>query len=204
MTAVDLKQSLKSLYTAPSEPQLVDVPPRQYLMIDGKGDPNTSEAFMAAVPALYTLAYGLRAALKATEGVAYKVMPMEGLWWLPEGDDFDDSDRTNWFWTLMISLPDGVDAALFEQARDAAKRKKRDLPLDGVRIETLHEGLSAQIMHTGPFADEPETLAKLDAFITAQGLAYRGKHHEIYLSDFQRTAPAKLKTILRHPVERPG
>jgi hypothetical protein len=182
---------------------LVDVPPRQYLMIDGTGDPNTSEAFMVAVPSLYTLAYGLRAALKAAAGVAYKVMPLEGLWWVPEGQDYDQGDRSNWFWTLMISLPDTVDASLFEKARDAAKRKKRDLPLDVVRIETLHEGLSAQIMHTGPFADEPATLAKLDAFITAQGCGYRGKHHEIYLNDFQRTAPEKLKTILRHPVERP-
>lgn len=203
MTAVDLKQGLKSLYSAATQPQLVDVPPRKYLMIDGVGDPNTSEAFMAAVPSLYTLAYSLRAALKAGEGIAYKVMPLEGLWWVPDWQDFDNADRSNWFWTLMISLPDAVDTALFEQAYGSAKRRKPDLPLDNIRLETLHEGLSAQILHVGPFADEPATLERLDTFIKGQGYSYTGKHHEIYLSDFQRTAPEKLKTILRHPVERP-
>lgn len=201
MTAVDLKQNLKALYGALPQPQFVDVPPRKYLMIDGRGDPNTSQAFQEAVPSLYTMAYSLRAAVKAVEGVAYKVMPLEGLWWVPEGQDYDQGDRSNWFWTLMISLPDTVDTSLFEKARDASMAKKRDLPINSVRMETLHEGLSAQIMHIGPFADEPATLAKLYAFIDAQGCGYRGKHHEIYLSDFQRTAPEKLRTIIRHPVE---
>ena len=202
MTTVDLKQSLKSIYTSTTTPQLVEVPPRSYLMIDGRGDPNTSEAFIVAVPSLYTLAYGLRAALKAAKGIAYKVMPQEGLWWVPDGEHFDNADRSNWFWTMMISLPDAVDVSLFEQARDTAKRKKPNLPLDDVRIDTLHEGMAAQILHIGPFADEPATIAKLDAFITVQGFGYRGKHHEIYLSDFQRAAPEKLRTIIRYPVAR--
>jgi hypothetical protein len=202
VTAVDLKQNLKSLYTATATPQIVDVPPRQYLMIDGIGDPNTSEAFMAAIPTLYTLAYGLRAILKASQGVAYKVMPLEGQWWVPDLNDFDYVDRSNWQWTLMISLPEDATSEMFDVARQTAKRKKPDLPLNNVRLETLHEGLSAQILHIGPFADEPASIERLNAFIKGQGYSYAGKHHEIYLSDFQRAAPEKLKTIIRYPVER--
>jgi hypothetical protein len=200
--AIDLKQSLKALYSASPQPQLVDVPPRKYLMIDGTGDPNTSDAFMAAVPSLYTLAYSLRAALKAAEGVAYKVMPLEGLWWVSDLKDFDYGDKSNWQWTLMISLPENTTSEMFDAARQTAKRKKPDLPLNSVRLETLNEGLSAQILHVGPFANEPATIERLDAFIQGQGYSYAGKHHEIYLSDFQRAAPEKLKTIIRYPVAR--
>jgi hypothetical protein len=202
VTAVDLKQNLKSLYSAASHPQLVDVPPRKYLMIDGTGDPNTSGAFMTAIPTLYTLAYGLRAILKASQGVAYKVMPLEGRWWVPDLKHFDYGDRSNWQWTLMISLPEDATSEMFDAARQTAKRKKPDLPLNSVRLETLNEGLSAQILHVGPFANEPATIERLDAFIQAQGYSYAGKHHEIYLSDFQRAAPEKLKTIIRYPVAR--
>lgn len=202
MTAVDLKQNLKSLYTAAATPQLVEVPPRFYLMIDGRGDPNTATQYKEAVAALYTLAYGIRAEIKTAQGVAYKVMPLEGLWWVDEISAFRYDDKSNWKWTMMISLPDAVDSAQFERARSAAQRKKPTLPLNQVRLETLDEGLSAQILHVGPFADEPATIAKLDAFIAAQGCHHAGKHHEIYLSDFQRAAPEKLKTIIRHPVER--
>ena len=157
---------------------------------------------MVAVPSLYTLAYGLRAILKTSQGVAYKVMPLEGQWWVPDLKDFDYGDRSNWQWTLMISLPEDATREMLDVARQTAKRKKPDLPLNNVRLETLHEGLSAQILHVGPFADEPATIERLDAFIQGQGYSYAGKHHEVYLSDFQRAAPEKLKTIIRYPVAR--
>ena len=202
MTTVDLKQSLKSLYSANVMPQVIEVPARNYLMIDGTGDPNSSLVFAAAVSSLYTLAYGIRAQLKDSSGIAYKVMPLEGQWWVPDLKDFDYGDKSNWQWTLMISVPDEATQAMFDTAHQTAKRKKPDLPLNSVRFEMLHEGLSAQILHVGPFADEPATIERLDAFIKSQGYSYRGKHHEIYLSDFQRAAPEKLQTIIRHPVER--
>lgn len=202
MTTVDLKQNLKSLYTAAVSPQVVEVPPRQYLMIDGAGDPNTSPQFAIAVSGLYTLAYGIRAQLKKEQGVAYKVMPLEGQWWVTDLNDFDYGDKSNWLWTLMISLPDEATKDMFDTARQTARRKKPDLPLDNVRLEVLDEGLCAQILHVGPFADEPATIAKLEAFIKEQGFVYAGKHHEIYLSDFQRAAPEKLKTVVRYPVQK--
>lgn len=202
MTTVDLKQNLKSLYTAAVSPQVVEVPPRQYLMIDGAGDPNTSPQFAIAVSSLYTLAYGIRAQLKKEQGVAYKVMPLEGQWWVADLNDFDYGDKSNWLWTLMISLPDEATKDMFDTARQTARRKKPDLPLDNVRLEVLDEGLCAQILHVGPFADEPATIAKLEAFIKEQGFVYAGKHHEIYLSDFQRAAPEKLKTVVRYPVQK--
>lgn len=202
MTTVDLKQNLKSLYTAAVSPQVVEVPPRQYLMIDGAGDPNTSPQFAIAVSSLYTLAYGIRAQLKKEQGVAYKVMPLEGQWWVADLNDFDYGDKSNWLWTLMISLPDEATKDMFDTARQTARRKKPDLPLDNVRLEVLDEGLCAQILHVGPFANEPATIAKLEAFIKEQGFVYAGKHHEIYLSDFQRAAPEKLKTVVRYPVQK--
>src|SRR5690606_33330417 len=107
--------------------------------------------------------------LKNTQGVAYKVMPLEGQWWVQDINEFDYGDKSNWEWTMMISLPDEVTGAMFDAARQSAKRKKPGLPLDRVRLETLDEGLSVQILHIGPFADEPATIAKVDAFIAAQG-----------------------------------
>jgi hypothetical protein len=202
MTPVDLQQNLKSLYSAARTPQLIEVPPRPYLMIDGHGDPNTAPQYKAAVAVLYALAYGIRAEIKTAQGVAYKVMPLEGLWWVDDIESFRYDDKSNWQWTLMISLPEAATSGMFEKARDTAQRKKPALPLDRVRLEALNEGLSAQILHVGPFADEPATIATLDAFIVSQGCAHAGKHHEIYLSDFQRAAPEKLRTIIRHPVVR--
>lgn len=201
METIDLKTTEKALYTAKAEPQLVDVPPRRFLAIDGSGDPNTAERYKLAVPALFTLAYGLRAAMKA-QGTVYTVMPLEGLWWVPAGQQFDYDDKSNWEWTLLIRQQDAADTAMLDEARRAARRKKPELPLEDVRLTTLDEGVSAQILHVGPFADEPATVARLNAFIAAQGCVYNGHHHEIYLSDFNRTLPEKLRTIIRYPVRR--
>lgn len=205
MTAkIDLKQVLKHLY-APSAKQvsLVDVPPMNYLMIDGQGDPNTSQAFQDAVQTLYPMAYGLSNALKAQE-LAYTVMPLEGLWWMDDYslDFYANKDRA--FWTLMILQPEQVTAELVERVREEVRKKKQPPALDKLRFERYHEGLSVQIMHHGAFDDEPPTVARLTAYMEEHGYEVAGNHHEIYLSDFRRVEPAKLKTVIRYPVRRVG
>ena len=202
METVDLKQFDKTLYTASATSvQCIDVPPRPYLMVDGGGDPNTSVAYKERVAALFTLAYGLRAAIKSAASTAYTVMPLEGLWWVRAGESFSYADKSNWEWTLLIRQPDSVNDALLSEVKSAALRKKGLPALHDVRLEIFREGLALQILHIGPFSTEPATVALLDAYGSEHGYAMSGKHHEIYLNDFQRVAPEKLRTIIRHPVK---
>ncbi|MEV6965927.1 GyrI-like domain-containing protein [Hamadaea sp. NPDC051192] len=169
-------------------PELVDLAEQEFLMVDGRGDPD-GPGYAEAVAALYKPAYALRFALKRA-GVDRKVAPLEGRWWSDDLADFAaGGDRSRWNWTMMIGLP--------------AEAAELDVPLaEGVRRERFTEGLSAQALHVGPYATEPETLDVLHAFITEQGYAIDGEHHEIYLSDPRRTKPERLKTILRYPVRR--
>ncbi len=201
METIDFKKQYRALYSAPQgTPAIVDVPPLQYLMVDGSGDPNTSPRFPECMSGLYPVAYTLRFAIKAEEEVAYSVMPLQGLWWLPDGD-FDFSAKDRWIWTLMIMQPDYVTEERFEAARESAKQKQ-PLPIfDELRLEVYEEGLAAQIMHIGPYADEAPNIEKLHAFIHEQGYTLRGKHHEIYIGDPNRSAPEKLRTIIRQPIE---
>lgn len=201
METIDFKKEYRELYSAPkTEPVIVDVPPLQYLMADGSGNPNTSPRFPKIMAGLYPVAYTLRFAIKADEQVAYSVMPLQGLWWLPD-EDFDFSVKDRWLWTLMIMQPDYVTEERFAAALETA-RKKEPLPIfDELRLEVYEEGRAAQIMHIGPYADEAPTIEKLHAFIHDQGYKLRGKHHEIYIGDPNRSAPEKLKTIIRQPIE---
>jgi hypothetical protein len=179
----------------------VDVPPMLFLAIDGTGDPNTAPAYKAAVEALFAVAYGLKFHYKkGAPSFDYKVMPLEGLWWPPEGEDYSPERKDRLSWTMLIRQPDEVTGDRFEEVRRQVARKKELPALADLRLERLHEGRAAQIMHIGPFDDEGPTVEVLNAFIAAHGGTLHGKHHEIYLSDLTRTAPAKLKTILRHPV----
>ncbi|HKZ30334.1 MAG TPA: GyrI-like domain-containing protein [Acidimicrobiia bacterium] len=201
METIDFKKKHRALYTAPKDtPVIVEVPPLQYVMVDGSGNPNTSPRFQECMSGLYPMAYTLRFAIKAEEQVAYSVMPLQGLWWLP-GDEFDFSVKDRWIWTLMIMQPDYVTADRFEAARKSVKKKDPLTVFDELRLEVYDEGLSAQIMHIGPYADEAPTIEKLHAFIRNNGHARRGKHHEIYVGDPNRSAPEKLKTIIRQPIE---
>ena len=201
LETIDFKKEYRELYSAPKGvPGMVDVPPLQYLMVDGSGNPNTSPRFQEAMSGLYPVAYTLRFAIKADEQVAYSVMPLQGLWWLPDGE-FDFSLKDRWIWTLMIMQPDYVTEDRFEAARESAKNKE-PLPIfDELRLEVYEEGLAAQIMHIGPYADEAPNIERLHTFIHESGYSLRGKHHEIYLGDPNRSAPEKLKTIIRQPVE---
>jgi len=198
---VDDKREFRQLYAPGLEPAIVEVPEMTFLMVDGTGDPNTSPAFQAAVEALYAASYGLKFAIKrAPSGIDHVVMPLEGLWHVPGETGYPENGADAWSWTLMIKQPDEVTQELAAEAiHDAAVRK----PLPAatrLRLERFEEGRAAQILYVGPFDAEPPTIERLMDFIRAQGHAPTGRHHEIYLSDPSRTAPEKLKTIIRHPI----
>ena len=203
MEKLDLKKTLKYLYQ-PSAKDFgsVDVPAMNFLMIDGTGNPNTAPAYAEAMQALYTLAYTLKFKIKKELGVDYPVMPSEGLWWMDDMREFSPLRKDEWKWTMMIMQPEVVTPPLFEQSRGEAVSKKGFPGLDRLRLERFHEGLSAQIMYFGAYADEGPTIARLHQFIHAGGFALTGKHHEIYLGDPRRSAPEKLRTIIRQPMKK--
>lgn len=184
---------------------LIDVPPLSYFMIDGAGAPE-GDAYIAAIEALYTLAYGARFHGK-TMGHEEKVGPLEGLWWAEDYTAFTDGRRDEWLWTMMIRKPSWLDAETLEQLRGAAiaKRKKKPATAEAVaRVEmrVLEEGRCLQALHIGPYSEEAPLIARMhDEEMPAQGLVATGKHHEIYLSDPRRVAPEKLKTLIRQPVK---
>jgi hypothetical protein len=205
--AVDLKKTLDAYQAKNGVFRIVEIPPMRYLMIDGAGDPNSSPEYAHAVTALFSLAYTLKFASRKQLGIDTVVMPLEGQWHAPDMASFTTHrDKSAWFWTLMIMVPEHVTDEMFAAAVDAVAKKKDASPrLSSVRIETLDEGLCVQTLHIGSYDDEAPVLADLhDRFIPEQGLAMRGLHHEIYLSDARRVEPAKLRTILRQPVSRVG
>jgi hypothetical protein len=205
MSKVDLKKDLKALYASgasATDPALIEVPRLHYLMIDGEGDPNTSQAYQDALGALYSVAYTMKFDRKhRSVEPDFTVMPLEGLWWMKDDSDFDQTAKDDWAWTAMIVQPEFIAPAEVERAVGLAAEKKPLQALEQIRLEALEEGLSGQILHIGPYADEAPTIERLHAFISDEGRRPRGRHHEIYLSDPRRTAPEKLKTIIRQPVE---
>jgi hypothetical protein len=200
MEKLDLSKELKHLYR-PSKKKVtaVDVPPLKFLMIDGEGAPE-GEEYAAALSALYPVAYTLKFASKAL-GKDFKVMPLEGLWWADDMAAFTETNKDAWKWTAMILVPDLITKAMVDDAKRQAQEKKGNPAIARVRLETYHEGPSAQIMYIGPYSDEDETIDRIHQFIEEEGHQLRGKHHEIYLSDPNRTAPEKLKTVIRQPYE---
>lgn len=199
---LDLTKTYKTLF-APSakEPAIVTVPPFNFLMLDGKGDPNLNPAYQGVVEALYQFSYTLKFAIKKAGGVDYKVMPLEGLWWAEDMTDFTAGRRDDWLWTMLILQPEPVTPEWVEKARALLLAKKDSSPLcEMVRFETYDEGLSVQLMHIGPYAAEGPNIARMHAFAHEKGCHLRGKHHEIYLSDPRRAAPEKMKTVLRQPI----
>ncbi|WP_277208701.1 GyrI-like domain-containing protein [Isoptericola croceus] len=200
MASIDLKKTYREHYTARTTPSRVAVPPRPYLLVDGAGDPNTSPVYRGCVETLYPLAYAVRSAIKDATGDAYTVMPLEGLWWSDDISRFSVEAKGDWLWTLMICLPD-ASAALDVPELVARVTGERALPAGNqVRYEHYGDGEAAQVLHRGPYATEAPTVEALHAFIAAEGLALRGRHHEIYLSDPRRVAPERMRTIIRQPV----
>lgn len=196
-----MKKELKELYGAKKKPQLLDVPSLNFVMIDGTGDPNHNERFQAAINILYGLSYTIKFDLKkAKVGPEYTVMPLEGLWWLKGGREFEMGERDEWIWTLMIAQPEHIMEEYYLAAKEKVIRKDPSLPVQESRFETFTEGRCAQILHIGSYATEPESIKIMHDFMTKEGLRQCGKHHEIYMSDPRRTSPEKLRTIIRHPV----
>ena len=201
---IDLTKDLKGLYFPSAKaPVLVEVAPMSYLMLDGSGPPGTLQ-YQAIVSALYSLSYTLKFAVKKQQGIDYGVLPLEGQWWAPEGQEFRMDARDNWQWTMMIRQPEWITAELIEAARAQVIKKlggtAAATEAARARLEVLDEGLAAQILHIGPYDAEPPVIQRLHEFVAEQGYRLRGKHHEIYMGDPNRTAPEKLKTVLRHPV----
>jgi|TARA_B100002003_G_scaffold178086_1_gene165967 hypothetical protein len=199
---IDYKKELKHLYRPSAKKvEAVDVPRMNFLMIDGKGDPNTSQEFKDAIGVLYPLSYTLKFMIKKGGiGVDYGVLPLEGLWWADDMSSFVDDRREHWQWTLMIMQPELVTEQMVQEANAQVLKKKNPVSLPLVRFESFEEGKVAQILHVGPFSEEGPSVEKVHAFIEESGSQRRGKHHEIYLSDIRRAAADNWKTIIRQPM----
>jgi hypothetical protein len=202
MAKKDYKIVYKALYNPGKDPEVVDVPEFNFLMIDGTGDPNTAQSYQDAVGALYKLAYAIRFHMRDAHGLDFGVMPLEGLWWVDDLADFSYDDKSGWHWTMMIMQPEGVTEAIVEALRQEVQEKHNPPRLDEIRFEAYHEGPSVQMMHHGPYADEPPNVDRMHAFMAEQGLEPHMKHHEIYLKDPNRSQPENLLTVLRHPVRK--
>jgi hypothetical protein len=203
MAKIDYKKEWKHLYNPPkTEFTIVDVPRMKFLMVDGHGDPNKAQEYQDAIEALYGVAYKMKFISKKTLERDYVVPPLEGLWWAEDMETFStERDKSQWDWTMMIMTPEWVTVDIFANAVEQVRKTKNPGSLDKVRLEQYHEGLSVQIMHVGSFDDEGPVLAEMHSeFIPGNGYIENGKHHEIYLSDFRRVSPEKLKTVLRQPV----
>ena len=202
MTTTTEGNRVDRLYRATTTPRLVQVPPLRFLCLDGHGDPNTSPAYAAAVQALYSVSYAAKFAVKKSGGPDFKVSPLEGLWWAEDLSTFLTGDKSEWDWTVMLRQPDAVTDALFARLADEVGAKKSMPTARELRLITFEEGAAAQVLHVGPYATEAPTIVRLHQFIQEQGFAFDGhrhKHHEIYLGDPRRSAPDRLRTIIRQP-----
>lgn len=207
----DPKKEIDSYRAKRGEFRILDVPAMSYLMVDGHGDPNSSPEYAEALQALYPVAYALKFASKAA-GRDYVVPPLEGLWWAEDMDAFTVArDKSAWDWTMMILVPDWLGETEVAAAVGAVEAKGARAPegppgrLGDVRFATLTEGRCVQTLHVGPFDAEAAVLEEMHhRFIPANGLELTGTHHEVYLSDPRRTAPEKLRTLLRQPVRAAG
>lgn len=209
MKSMDYKKEFKDLYLPKETPSLVEVPPMNFIMVDGAGDPNNNRDFETAVELLYGLSYSIKMSKmkgRQPEGYfEYVVPPLEGLWWIDDGC-FSFDIRDNWKWTLMIRQPEFVTQEVFEWACRELNHKKPEMAVLKARLGIINEGLCVQAMHIGPYSTEPATIAKMDLYMKANGLQDSlengGKHHEIYLSDPRKGKTENLKTVLRHPVRQ--
>jgi hypothetical protein len=202
MEIIDFRLKYKSIY----QPKvgIVEfglIPPMKFLMIDGHGNPNTSQDYADSVSALYSIAYTLKFKIKKTRAIDYNLLALEGLWWGDDMNLFSTETKDQWKWTMMIAQPDFIAQADITAAIDEAGRKKPNPALARIRFEVFDEGQCVQIMHIGPYAAEKPNIDLLHQAIADKGYKRSGKHHEIYLGDPRKSAPEKLKTIIRQPYE---
>lgn len=202
-TKIDFRKSRRELFSAPTANFVtIEVPELSYLMIDAAGDPNTTRSYKEAIETLYPVAYAIKFASKLKLGRDYVVPPLEALWWADDMDDFIRRRKDRWLWTTMIMLPDWIPAEMTSDCIETVRSTKRPPAISKLRIGTLAEGRSLQVLHVGAYDDEGPVLARMHhEFMPANGLTFNGSHHEIYLSDARKTSPDKLKTILRQPVK---
>ncbi len=207
MDRLDLRKHFRHLYQPSAKRvEVVDVPELKFAMVDGAIEPDcapgSSLAFQQAIEALYGISFTLKFPSKerSEDPIDYSVMPLEALWWA-EDSQFDILQPGNWGWTAMIMQPEHVTDSMFEDALVKLRKKRPSPALDRLRFGAFHEALCMQTMHIGPYSDEPATLARMEAFARENGYVLCGRHHEIYLGDPRRSAPEKLRTILRHPIQ---
>lgn len=205
---LDLRKQYKEFYLpAAKEVVVVDVPQFLFVALDGRVEagvrPGDSAAFLEGMSAMYGVGYGLRfmSKLRPENPIDFTVMAVEGLWDRESGDRFDFDWREPSLYTLLMMQPNHITVEMFEQAVSDTKAKKANPALDRIRLERWREGPSVQIMHIGPYADEPTTLEKMETFADEHGYEFHGRHHEIYIRDPTRSKPENLKTVLRHPVK---
>jgi hypothetical protein len=203
MAKKDLSKELQELYfPSAKEVVLVDVPKMNFLMIDGKGNPNTCPDYPQAIEALYGVCYTMKFTFEKGHPIhAARVMPLESQWWTKSGLDLNLS-KDEWNWTAMIMQPEVITRQAVEAAIEELRKKKNPAALPKLRFESFDEGRSVQIMHIGPYSAEKPTIERMHSFAAEQGYKLRGKHHEIYLGDPRKTKPEKLKTVVRQPVEK--
>lgn len=217
---MDYKKEFKDLYQPKQKPMMIEVPAMQFIMVDGVGNPNDIVGqYKAAVEALYGLSYTIKMSKMGNnkpEGYyEYIVPPLEGLWWLMDDKNFNFDNlkqKSNYCWTSMIRQPEFVTNEVFDWAIQQLARKKPQLDTSKVRLESLQEGLCVQMLHIGPFDEEPKTIKIMERYISENGfesaisdVLVDGKirrHHEIYMGDPRKIEPAKMKTVLRYPVKK--
>jgi len=206
---IDFKKEQKDLYHPKTTPAVIDVPEMVFIMVDGTGNPNTSEEYKSAVEILYGLSYAIKMSkMSGNQPVGYfeyVVPPLEGLWWLADGSEEWYKDKNKYCWTSMIRQPEFVTADVFEAAKTSLAEKKPHLDTSRARLEKFTEGFCVQAMHIGSYDDESRTNAAIMEFIADNGyvsdISDKRRHHEIYLNDPRKTAPDKLKTVIRCPVK---
>nr|WP_294679816.1 GyrI-like domain-containing protein [uncultured Blautia sp.] len=208
--AFDFKKEYKEFYMPKNKPEIVTIPKANYIAVRGKGNPNEVDSeYQCAISVLYAVAYTLKMSYKTDYKIEgffeYVVPPLEGFWWQDKVDGVDYSSKDTFNWISVIRLPDFVTRTDFDWAVDTASRKKK-LDCTSAEFLTVNEGLCVQIMHIGPFDDEPESVAKMEAFLADNGyendLTDTRLHHEIYMSDARKVAPEKWKTVIRHPIKK--
>lgn len=211
MDKMDYKKAYKELYQPKTKPELITIPPIQYVVVQGKGNPNTSEVYQEAISLLYSLSYTIKMSKMSDHKIdgyfEYVVPPLEGLWWGEDGyfDGVNIVDKDKFCWLSMIRLPEFVTIDIFEESKKILKKKKPELDVDKLEYRVIDEGLCVQLMHKGSFDSEAQSIAKMNQFIEDNGLVTdindERCHHEIYLSDFRKTKTENLKTVIRHPVK---
>ncbi len=198
-TKLDFEKEYKQYYTAKTTPAIVEFGKVPYLSIRGKGEP-TGETFTKAVEALYPLAYGVKNICKK-RGKDFGVPKLEGLWWVKSDEPALEVPRSEWYWKLLIRIPNFATSEIIKNAKEEVFKKKGGDLINEIKFETMDEGKCVQIMHIGLYATEPETIQKMKNFMGENSYTKNGLHHEIYLSDPRKAVPGKMKTILRQPIK---